>query len=132
PSRKPVSVSHFEDQTGRYLDELREAREQQAASAEILKVINSSRGNLAPIFDVILEKAHSLCHVPCGSLQLYDGEQVRAVAVRGMTEAFEKVPRAHTRWKRGPRTGKAWSYPSPVVAVDAHFPMRLQRSEITF
>src|SRR5450759_796632 len=91
--RKRRSTSGRHEQLDNYFNELKEAREQQAASAQVFRVINSSKGDLAPVFDLILEKAHSLCDVTSGSLQLIDGNRIRAVAVRGMTAGFERFLR---------------------------------------
>src|SRR5262245_60751186 len=63
--------------------ELAEAREQQAATAEILRVISSAPTNLERAFAEITATAARLCDAYDATINLVDGEVLRLVAHHG-------------------------------------------------
>src|ERR1700680_3117721 len=75
---------------------LDEALARETAAAEVLKVINSSPGDLAPVFEAILEKATNLCEATFGVLSRIEGDHFHGAA-------FHCVPPAFAESMRQPR-----------------------------
>ena len=72
---------------------LAEALDQQTATSDVLQIISSSPGELQPVFETILANAVRLCDAKFGTLNLYDGEAYRNVALHNVPPAYESARR---------------------------------------
>ena len=75
----------------RLLNELRDSLQQQTATSEVLQVINSSTGDVQPVFDTMLEKAIRICDAKFGMLYRHEGGRLRLMAARDVPPMFAAV-----------------------------------------
>ena len=75
----------------RLLNELRETLQQQTATADVLEVISSSPGELAPVFAAMLENATRICEANFGYLQLHENGTFRMAAMHNAPTAFAQA-----------------------------------------
>jgi signal transduction histidine kinase/putative methionine-R-sulfoxide reductase with GAF domain len=88
------SATDLQEQLDRRTRELAEALEQQTATSEVLRVISSSSGELAPVFESLLASAKHLCGAEFGIILLREGDAFRTVALHGATAEYTEA-----RWR---------------------------------
>ena len=71
-------------------EDLKEAREQQAATAEILKVIASSPGDVQPVFDVVARHAAGICGAQFVDIIVVQGDALHQEASYGNLKGLAK------------------------------------------
>jgi class 3 adenylate cyclase/putative methionine-R-sulfoxide reductase with GAF domain len=72
----------------RLLNELKQSLEQQTATADVLRVISASPGQLKSVFDAILENATRICEAKFGILNLYENGGLCMGAMHNVPSAF--------------------------------------------
>jgi two-component system NtrC family sensor kinase len=77
----------------RLLNELRESLQQQTATADVLKVVSSSPGDLQPVFQAMLENAVGICNAKFGNIFRWDGEALHLAATHNTSPAYAEARR---------------------------------------
>src|SRR5262249_11126640 len=83
--------------------ELSESLEQQTATSEVLQVISSPPGAVAPVFEAMLANATRLCEASFGTLALYEGEAFRLVAMHNAPPALNEARLREPMIRLGPQ-----------------------------
>ena len=104
-STNRVSTADLQGQVAALALELREAREQQTATADVLKIISASPGDMTSVFEAMLSNAMRLCEAKFGHLLLYDGERFHAAYLHDVPLAYREYWRTHGPIRPGPNTG---------------------------
>ena len=102
----------------RLLNELRESLQQQTATADVLKVISSSPGDLTPVFDSILVNATRICEANFANLALVDGDELRAGATHGAPAAFAELVKPGSAIPRTTPVGRVIETKRPIHIAD--------------
>jgi hypothetical protein len=112
-ARRVSSGAVHEADLARVSRELNEARQEQAATSEVLHVISSFPDDLRPVFAAMLENAVRICDATFGSIYRWDGEALHLLATHNTPPAFAEVIR------RAPFRPDPQSPPGRLVAEKA-------------
>ena len=95
---RPASstLADLQEQLARRNQELKEEREERAATAEVLRIISNSPGDLQPVFETMLVNAVQLCKAKFGNLLLFDGNAFRVAVTHGAPPIWDEM------WRRDP------------------------------
>jgi len=126
PEKQVELVKNFAAQAviaienARLLNELRESLQQQTATADVLKVISSSPGDLEPVFQAMLEKATLICEAKFGVMLLHENGLVRTRALCGVPPALAEQRRRNPVVRPSPGTavGRVLRTKKTVQIVD--------------
>ena len=117
--RGPTAAGQ-ETEVARLARERDEAREQQKATAEILRVIRTSPADVQPVFETIVRNAVSLCGSLYANVFRFDGELLHFVAFHIVGPS--PAPRARVRRWKGQRHYED--------LLKAKYPMRPDSSQV--
>jgi signal transduction histidine kinase len=99
-----------------------EALEREKASAEVLRIISSSPGELEPVFQTMLQNATRICDAKFGAMYLSEGNDVfRIVAMHNAPPAFAEMRWRNPVFRASPRIAiaRAAATKQPVQIADA-------------
>jgi signal transduction histidine kinase len=111
-ARLQESYADLENKVESRTAELSESLQQQTATSEVLQVISSSPGELAPVFKAMLVNAMRLCQASHGAIWLRDGDGFRNAAFHGDWPASFT-----TQWQSGVRLHPGEGAPIMRAAV---------------
>jgi signal transduction histidine kinase/DNA-binding response OmpR family regulator len=89
------STTNSRDEVERLRHDLGEARQQLAATAEVLTTVGTSASNTDAVLETVAETARRLCWADIGQIHLTDGSWFRLATARGHTDEYLDFVRSH-------------------------------------